>query len=248
MNSQTILTGKLLLANGTRYLRFGNVVLLVPLQIGQIYKSFSALRAEILTVADVVTHVSLQEAWHKETLTAAFTHVWAVPCVPALVIGQFEGSWEAFVALFTRKGHLAGVALHVSFKISGLSEALVADVAVEGLLATVSEHVLGETLQFGEALATLATNKRARGAVSLKVVVEESLCAETFVAGSAHEWLLPRVNALVVHQFRVIRKTLITYATCKSIRRRPKLFFPSNAWAGVIISEPGRRERWQGWQ
>lgn len=182
MNSQAILTGELLLADGARNLCFGHVVLLVPLQVRQIDKGLSALRAEILTVADVVAHVSLQQAGDEESLSAALTHVRAISSVPALMVRKLESCWKAFAAVLAGERHLACVALHVSLEVGGLREALVADGAEVGLLAGVSEHVLCQALQFGETLATLAAGERARRAMGLKVIVEERLCSETFVA------------------------------------------------------------------
>lgn len=165
----------------------------------------------------MVTHVPFQQAGNQETLTAALTHMRTISGVPALVVGQFEGRWEAFVALLAGERHLARVALHVSFEVGGLCESLIADVTVEGLLTRVGEHVFCQTLQFDKALATLATDKRTCCAVGLQVVVEESLCAETFVAGGAHERLLSSVNALMVYQFRLIWKALITYSAGVSV-------------------------------
>lgn len=74
------------MADGAWDLCFGHVVLLVPLQIGQIDKGLPTLGAEILTVADVVAHVSLQQAGNEESLPAALTHVRAISGVPALVV------------------------------------------------------------------------------------------------------------------------------------------------------------------
>lgn len=139
----------------------------MPLQIGQVDKCFPALRAEILPIADVVSHVSLQQAGHQETLAAPFAHVGAVSGVPALMIGQFERGRKGFVAVLAWERHLAGVALHVSLEVSGLSEAFVADGAVEWFLATVGEHVFGQALELRKALAALTADVRPRRAVGL---------------------------------------------------------------------------------
>lgn len=143
----------------------------MPLQIGQVHKGFPTLRAEILAIADVVSHVALQQAGDEETLAAPFAHVGAVSGVPALVIGQFERGRKCFVAVFAWECHLAGVALHVSLEISGLSETFVADGAVEWFLATVGEHVFGQALQLRKALAALTADVGPRCAVGLQVVV-----------------------------------------------------------------------------
>lgn len=84
--------------------------------------------------------------------------------------------------MFARKRHLACVALHVSFEVSGLRETLVADVTKKRLLPTVGENVLRQALEFCETLPALPTSVRTRCVVGLEVVVEESLCSETFVA------------------------------------------------------------------
>lgn len=143
----------------------------MPFEIGQVDKRLPTLRAEILAIADVVSHVSLQQAGHEEAFAAPFTHVGAVSGVPALVIGQFERGRKGFVAVLAWECHLACVALHVSLKVSGLGETFVADVAVEWFLATVGEHVFGQALQLRKALTALTTDVGSRCAMGLQVVV-----------------------------------------------------------------------------
>lgn len=137
MNPQTILAGKLLLANGARDLSFGHVVLLMPLQVRQVDEGLSALGAEVLAVTDVVSHVSLQQAGDKESLAATLTHMRAISGVPPLMVRQLESRREAFVAVLAGVCHLARVTFHVSLEVGGLCESLIADVTIEGLLATV---------------------------------------------------------------------------------------------------------------
>lgn len=86
MNPQAVLAGELLLADRTWDLCFGDMVLLVSLQVRQIDKGLSTLGTEILAVANVVAHVSLQQAGDEESLPAALTHVRAISGVPALVV------------------------------------------------------------------------------------------------------------------------------------------------------------------
>lgn len=86
VNPQAVLAGELLLANRAWDLCFGHVVLLVPLQVRQIDEGLSALGAEILTVANVIAHVPLQQAGDEESLPTTLAHVRAIPGVPALVV------------------------------------------------------------------------------------------------------------------------------------------------------------------
>lgn len=86
VNPQAVLARELLLANGAWDLGFGHMVLLVPLQVGQIDKGLSALGTEILAVTDVVAHVSLQQAGDEESLPATLTHVRAISGVPTLMV------------------------------------------------------------------------------------------------------------------------------------------------------------------
>lgn len=90
MNSQAVLAGELLLANRAWDLCFRQVVVLVPLQVGQVHERLPALGTEVLAFADVVAHVSLQQTGDQESLPAALAHVRAIPGVPALVVGEFE--------------------------------------------------------------------------------------------------------------------------------------------------------------
>lgn len=237
------------MANGTRDLCFGHVVLLVPLQVRQIDKGLSALGAEILAVSYVVAHVPLQQAGDEESLPATLAHVGPISGVPTLVIRQLEGRREALAAVLAGERHLARVTLHVSFEIGGLREALVTDVTVEGLLATVGHHVLRQGLQFGETLAALSTGVWAHGAVGLQMVVEERLRSEAFVARRANERLLAGMNALVVHELGLIREALVTYTASESVSWRPDLLFFPYAWLHVIPhAQPGWREWRQGWE